>query len=174
MATKPPLPPAPATAKADAEILRLPEPGLHVVAPPPSAQADQLARAPSVSPPAAPAALPAVTADVPDLAAGPLAAAPSAPPAGVAPVVVADAVTPKPAVVARNLLPADPLVRTRPPHAMRGRQFGAGGIHLSAANRRQGGLRIAAGVVVGGGVAVTRVAGEAMMRQRRLQTCGIS
>ncbi|CAI5498599.1 unnamed protein product [Closterium sp. Naga37s-1] len=156
-ATKPPLPPAPMTAKADAEILHLPEPGLQVVVAPPSAQADQQARAPSVSPPAAPAALPAVTADVPDSAAGPPAAAPSAPPAGVALAVVADAVTPKPAVcylirsVARNLLPADPLVRTRPPHAMRERQFGAGGILLGAANRRRGGLRIAGGVVVGGG-----------------------
>ncbi|CAI7799659.1 unnamed protein product, partial [Closterium sp. NIES-54] len=90
MATKPPLLPAPTTAKADAEILRLPEPGLHVVAPPPSVQADQQARAPSVSPPAAPAALPAVTIDVPDSAAGPPAAAPSAPPAGVAPAVVVE------------------------------------------------------------------------------------
>ncbi|CAI7879274.1 unnamed protein product [Closterium sp. NIES-53] len=87
MATKPPLLPAPTTAKVDAEILRLPEPGLHVVAPPLSALADQQARAPSVSPPAA---LPAVTVDVPDSTAGPPAAAPSAPPAGVAPAVVAE------------------------------------------------------------------------------------
>ncbi|CAI7886926.1 unnamed protein product [Closterium sp. NIES-53] len=98
MATKPLLLPAPTTAKADAEILRLPEPGLHVVAPPPSTQADQQACAPSVSPPAAPAALPVVTADVPD--SGPPAAAPSTPPVGVAPAVVADAVTPRPAVCA--------------------------------------------------------------------------
>ncbi|CAI7844536.1 unnamed protein product [Closterium sp. NIES-54] len=98
MATKPPVQPAPMIANADAEILRLPKPRLPVVVPPPSAQADQQARAPSVSPPAAPAALPAVTADVPDSAAGPSAAAPSAPTAGVAPAVVADAVTPKPAV----------------------------------------------------------------------------
>ncbi|CAI7771128.1 unnamed protein product [Closterium sp. NIES-53] len=97
MATKPPLLPALTTAKADAEILRLPKPGLHVVAPPPSAQADQQARAPSVS---LSAALPAVTADVPDSAAGPPTTAPSAPPAGVAPAVVTDAVTPRPAVCA--------------------------------------------------------------------------
>ncbi|CAI7798847.1 unnamed protein product [Closterium sp. NIES-54] len=96
MATKPPLLPAPTTAKADAEILRLPEPGLHVVAPPPSAQAGQQARAPSVSTPAAPTALPAVTADVPD--SGPPAAAPSAPPVGVVPAVVDGAVTPRPEV----------------------------------------------------------------------------
>ncbi|CAI7794341.1 unnamed protein product [Closterium sp. NIES-54] len=98
MATKPPLLPAPTTAKADAEILRLPEPGLHVVAPPPSAQAGQQARAPSVSTPAAPTALPAMTADVPD--SGSPAAAPSAPPVVVALAVVAGAVTPRPAVCA--------------------------------------------------------------------------
>ncbi|CAI7771727.1 unnamed protein product [Closterium sp. NIES-54] len=98
MATKPPLLPAPTTAKADAEILRLPKPGLHVAAPPPSAQAGQQARAPSVSTPAAPAALPAVTVDIPD--SGSPAAALSAPPVVVAPAVVAGAVTPRPAVCA--------------------------------------------------------------------------
>ncbi|CAI7844592.1 unnamed protein product [Closterium sp. NIES-53] len=102
MATKPPLLPAPTPAKADAEILRLPEPGLHVAAPPRSAQAGQQARAPSVSTPAAPAALPAVTADVPD--SGSPAAAPSAPPVVVAPAVVAGAVTPRPAVCATTAI----------------------------------------------------------------------
>ncbi|CAI7846178.1 unnamed protein product [Closterium sp. NIES-54] len=98
--TKPPLPPAPTTAKADADILHLPEPGLQVVVAHPSAQADQQARTLLLSPHAAPAALPAMTADVPDSAAGPPAAVPSAPSAGVAPAIVAGAVTPKPAVCA--------------------------------------------------------------------------
>ncbi|CAI7744115.1 unnamed protein product [Closterium sp. NIES-53] len=100
VATKPLLPPAPTTAKAAAEIPRLPEPGPLVVVAPPSAKADQHARAPLVSPPAAPAALPAMMAVVPDSPVGLPAVALSAPPVGIAPAVVADTVAPKPVVYA--------------------------------------------------------------------------